>query len=139
MGDFGTPAGFLRTNLYDFFIPLLLAIAAVMLVSGQTAGEEASGRLELYLTQPISRRAVFTGRIAAALIALVVISVILLVVQLVSDAAVDLQMDSGYLVTTIVLSDLLGVFHGSLAAFVAAVRPRPSRFWASAWALRLPG
>ena len=68
--DFGTPAGFLRGNLYDFFVPLLLAVAAVMLVNGQTASEEAAGRLELYLAQPVARRAVLLGRAVAALIAL---------------------------------------------------------------------
>ena len=67
--DFGTPAGFLRANLYDFFVPLLVAVAAVMLVNGQTANEEAAGRLELYLAQPVDRRAVLLGRAIAALIA----------------------------------------------------------------------
>jgi hypothetical protein len=108
LADFGTPAGFLRANLYDFFVPLLIVIAAVVLVNGQTASEEASGRLELYLAQPIDRRAVLLGRAIAALVALAVISVVLLIVQLGADAAVDLGIDTGYLVSTIALCALLG-------------------------------
>jgi beta-exotoxin I transport system permease protein len=124
--DFGTPAGFLRGNLYDFFVPLLLAAAAVMLVSGQTASEESAGRLELYLAQPVGRRAVLLGRIGAALLGLTLISVVLLIVQLASDAAVNLGIDTGFVVATVVLSTLLAVLHGSLAVAIAGIRPRPS-------------
>lgn len=124
--DFGSPAGFLRANLYDFFVPLLLAVAAVMLVSGQTASEEAAGRLELYLAQPVGRRAVLLGRVTAALVALIVIAVVLLLVQLASDAAVNLSIDTGLVLSTVVLSALLALLHGSLAVAIAGLRPRPS-------------
>jgi ABC-2 type transport system permease protein len=126
LADFGTPAGFLRGNLYDFFVPLLLAAAAVLFVNGQTAGEEASGRMELYLAQPISRRVVLIGRVIAALIALTVVTVIVLLAQLASDAVFDLKIDAGFLVSTIVLSGLLAAFHGSLAVAVAGIRGRTS-------------
>jgi ABC-2 type transport system permease protein len=124
--DFGTPAGFLRGNLYDFFVPLLLAAAAVLFVNGQTAGEEASGRMELYLAQPISRRAVLIGRVVAALIALTIITVVVLIAQFASDAAFDLQIGAGRVLSTIVLAGMLAAFHGSLAVAVAGFRGRPS-------------
>jgi ABC-2 type transport system permease protein len=124
--DFGTPAGFLRGNLYDFFVPLLLAAAAVLFVNGQTAGEEAAGRMELYLAQPISRQAILVGRVVAALIALAVVMVVVLLAQVASDAAFDLQIDTGLVISTIVLSGLLAAFHGSLAVAVAGIRGRPS-------------
>jgi hypothetical protein len=47
LGDFGTPAGYLRGNLCELLLPLMLAGAAVALVNGQTASEEAGGRLAL--------------------------------------------------------------------------------------------
>jgi ABC-2 type transport system permease protein len=124
--DFGTPAGFMRANLYDFFVPLLLAVAAVMLVNGQTANEEAAGRLELYLAQPVDRRAVLLGRVIAVFVALVIITVVLLIIQLASNAAVDLSIDTRYVLATIVLSGLLAVLHGSLAVALAGLLPRPS-------------
>jgi ABC-2 type transport system permease protein len=126
LADFGTPAGFLRGNLYDFFVPLLLAAAAVLFVNGQTAGEEASGRMELYLAQPISRQAILLGRVVAALIALAVVMVVVLLAQLASDAAFDLQIDTGLVISTIVLSGMLAAFYGSLAVAVAGIRGRPS-------------
>jgi ABC-2 type transport system permease protein len=124
--DFGTPAGFLRANLYDFFVPLLIAIAAVALASGQTASEEAGGRLELYLAQPFDRRAVFLGRAVAVLVGLAVITLVLGVAQFGIDVAVDLRIDAGYLASTITLCSLLGVLHGSLAIAIAGGWARPS-------------
>src|SRR5664280_2819898 len=126
LADFGTPAGFLRANLYDFFVPLLIVIAAVVLANGQTASEEASGRLELYLAHPIDRGAVLLGRAIAALVALAVISLVLLIVQLGADAAVDLGIDTGYLASTIALCGLLAVLHSSLAVAMAGISGRPS-------------
>jgi beta-exotoxin I transport system permease protein len=124
--NFGTPAGFLRGNLYDFFVPLLLAVAAVVLVNGQTAGEEASGRLELYLAQPIDRRMLFLGRAIATLVAVAVITVAITAVQVGADEVVGMRIESGYLLSTIALCALLAVFHGSLALAIAGLRGRPS-------------
>jgi ABC-2 type transport system permease protein len=139
LADFGTPAGFLRGNLYDFFVPLLLAAAAVLFVNGQTAGEEASGRMELYLAQPISRKAVLLGRVVAALIALAVVTGVLLLAQLASDAVFDLQIDTGLVLSTVVLSGLLAAFHGSLAVAVAGIRGRPSLVLAVALGVAFAG
>jgi ABC-2 type transport system permease protein len=123
---FGTPAGFLRGNLYDFFVPLLLAGVAIYFVNSLTAGEEDAGRLELILAQPVARRAVFAGRAAAALAALVILVLVTALVQFGSDAAVDLSIATDRLVATLVLSALLAMFHGCLALAVAGVRPRSS-------------
>ena len=127
LANFGTPAGYLRGNLYELFLPLLLAAAAVVFVNGQTAGEEAAGRLEILLAQPVDRRALFLGRAVAALIALIALTLILAVVQFGIDAVVDLRIDSGYLLSTILLCALLAALHGSVAFAVACLRARPSR------------
>jgi ABC-2 type transport system permease protein len=124
--NFGTPAGYLRGNLYELFVPLLLAAAAVALASGQTASEETAGRLELYLAQPVDRRALFLGRALAAAIALLLITVAATIVQLGLDALVDLQIGTGLLLSTIALSALLAALHGSLALAIAGLRARPS-------------
>ncbi len=126
LANFGTPAGYLRANLYDLFVPLLLVAAAVALTNGQTAGDEASGRLELYLAQPIGRRSVFLARATAVLIAMVVITVAVLAVQFGVDAAFDLRIDAGHLSSTVILCGLLGVLHGSLGLAIAGWRARPS-------------
>ena len=126
LANFGTPAGFLRGNLYELFVPLLLAAAAIALVNGQTAGEESAGRLELYFAQPLDRRGVLLGRAIAALVALAVITLAVALVQVAMDAVADLSIDAGRLASTIVLCALLGALHGSLAVAIAGIRARPS-------------
>jgi ABC-2 type transport system permease protein len=123
--DIGTPAGFLRGNVYEIFVPLLLAAAAIALVNGQTAGDEAAGRLELYLAQPVDRRAVFLGRAIGAFVAVVVITVVLAAVQLGADALFGLTIALDRLLSTLALCAMLGLLHGSLAVAVAGLRARP--------------
>jgi hypothetical protein len=53
--DFGSPAGYLKGGLYDVVIPLMFAAAGAARQRA-TAGEEDAGRLELWLTQPVTRR-----------------------------------------------------------------------------------
>jgi ABC-2 type transport system permease protein len=126
LAEFGTPAGFLRGNLYEFIVPLLLAIAAIAVANGVTAAEEDSGRLETYLAQPVSRTALFAGRIVAVTLWTVTIVVVILVVQLVSDAVVGLDIATARVVETVVLCGLLALLHGALALALAGWFPRPT-------------
>ena len=133
LANFGTPAGYLRGNLYEFFLPLLLAGAAVAFVNGQTAGEEASGRLELWLAQPVDRRSRLPGsghrRAHRALVLLLVLAV----VQLGIDAVVDLRIDAGYLLSTILLCAAARPRSMAALAFAIAGASGPSR--RSSWAI----
>jgi beta-exotoxin I transport system permease protein len=126
LSDFGTPAGFLRGNLYEFIVPLLLAIAGVATVNGLTASEEDSGRMEVYLAQPVTRRSVFIGRTFAATIWLVLMTLLLVVIQLICDLVFDLQIDTWLVVSTVVLCGLLALLFGALALAIAGWLPRPS-------------
>ncbi len=119
MQDIGTPAGFLRGNLYDFLVPLLLIGAAVAMASGQTAGEEDSGRLELILAQPVSRTALWVGRVVALVIALAVVVAIMLIAQLAFDAAIGLEIPASNILATVLLCALLAFLHASLAFAIA--------------------
>jgi len=126
LAGFGTPAGFLRGNLYEFIVPLLLAVAAVAVANGLTAAEEDAGRLETYLSQPVSRRSVFVGRTVALVVWLVVMTALNLLVQLISDAVVGLEIDAVRVASTVVLCGLLALLFGSLALALAGWLPRPS-------------
>lgn len=126
LAGFGTPAGFLRGNLYEFIVPLLLAIAAVAAANGCTAAEEDAGRMETYLSQPVSRRNVFIGRAVAMTGWLVILTTTVLLVQLISDAVVGLQIDATRVASTVVLCGLLALLFGALALAIAGWLPRPS-------------
>ncbi len=126
MQDIGTPAGFLRGNLYEFLIPLLLIGAAVAMASGQTAGEEDAGRLELLLAQPVSRTALWIGRVVALVVALAIVVIVLAGAQLAFDTAVGLQISVSNVAATVLLCALLAFLHAGLAFAIAGWLPRPS-------------
>jgi ABC-2 type transport system permease protein len=125
LAGFGTPAGFLRGNLYEFIVPLLLAVAAVAAANGLTAAEEDAGRMETYLSQPVARTSLFLGRTVALSAWLVLLTAIILGVQLVSDAVVGLEIDTARVVSTVVLCGLLALLFGTLALAIAGWLPRP--------------
>jgi ABC-2 type transport system permease protein len=126
LAGFGTPAGFLRGNLYEFIVPLLLAVAAVAAANGLTAAEEDAGRLETYLSQPVTRRSVFLGRAVTLVVWLAILTTSVLLVQLVSDAVVGLQIDPLRVASTVVLCGLLALLFGALSLAVAGWLSRPS-------------
>jgi beta-exotoxin I transport system permease protein len=126
LADFGTPAGFLRGNLYDVFVPLLMAIAAVAVANGLTAADEEAGRLEIHLSQRIARQALLVGRMAALVVWLAALTVVVLAVQLVSDVVMDLDIDAGHVVVTLVLCGLLALLAGMFAIAIAGWVPRPA-------------
>ena len=137
--DFLSPEGYLRGNLYAILVPLLLVLAAVSATSSQTAGEEAAGRLELYLAQPVDRRWLFLGRGIAVVVAVSVISMAVLVAQVVSDSIVDVHVDIGRLASTVVLSGLLALLHAAIGFAIAGFRARPSLVLATGTVIAIAG
>ncbi len=123
--EFGTPAGFLRGNLYDFFLPLLLAGAAIGFANSLSSSEEDTGRLELFLSQPMTRQASFLGRAVAGLVWLAIVLAGVSIAQLGGDAVFGLSIGADRLAATLVLTGLLALFHGALAFAVAGIRPKP--------------
>lgn len=123
--DFATPAGYLRGGLYEVIVPLMFAAAGVMFANSSTAGEEDAGRLELLLAQPINRRAFLAGRSLAILGWIIVLAIVVLVAQLLSDTAFDLEIADARIVATIVLCGLLGAVYSGLAIAIAGILARP--------------
>jgi ABC-2 type transport system permease protein len=124
--DIETPAGYLRGNLYDFFVPLLLAGASIGFANSLLSSEEDAGRLELTLSGPVTREGVFLGRALAALACTLALTLAVAAAQVVSDAVFDLQIAADRLAATLVLSGLLALFHGGLALAVAGFAARPA-------------
>lgn len=137
--DFGSPAGFLRGNLYELLVPLLFSIAAVALVNGQTAADESAGRLELFLAQPVDRRALFVARLAACMVALALIVATTIVVQILGDVVLDVSIDASYVIATAFLCGLLAALFGSVAYLVACLTARPSLVLATGIGLLIGG
>lgn len=123
--DFASPAGYLRGGLYEVLVPLMFAAAAVMFVNSVTAADEDAGRVELYVTQPVTRRAFFVGRAISAVVWLGIALIVVLVSQLASDVTFGLEIATDRVVATVVLCGLLGFLHAGLALAVAGLTARP--------------
>jgi ABC-2 type transport system permease protein len=107
-------------------VSLMFTAAGVLFTNGGIAAEEDAGRLELFLAQPVSRWAFMAGRTVAIGAWLVLLTAIVLVSQLASDAAFGLHIDQGRVVATIVLCALLGALDAGLCIAIAGASARPS-------------
>lgn len=76
INDMFTPAGFLQIEVFSY-MPIILGIFVLMYGSGLLAGDEESGILDLVLAHPISRTALFFGRLLAFITALLLILLII--------------------------------------------------------------
>ena len=137
--DFLSPEGYLRGNLYAILVPLLLVFAAVMATNSQTASEEAAGRLELYLAEPVDRRWLFLGRGIASVVAVAIISGGVFIAQVASNVVGDVRVDIGRLASTVVLSGLLALLHAAIGFAVAGFRARPSLVLATGTVIAIAG
>jgi len=78
MGDissFATPEGFVSIEFFSF-MPLILGIFGVLMGSGLLVSDEEKGTLDLIMAYPVSRTALFMGRLLAFVTAAVAILVI---------------------------------------------------------------
>jgi len=63
-----TPEGFLSVEYFSY-MPLILGIFAVLMGSGLLVSDEENGTLDLVLAHPVSRTALFFGRLLAFVVA----------------------------------------------------------------------
>ncbi|HOG46231.1 MAG TPA: ABC transporter permease subunit [Anaerolineae bacterium] len=67
-----TPGGYLD-SVFLSYSGLLLGVLAILLGSGLLVSDEEAGRLDLIQAYPVSRTALFAGRVAALVVALVAV------------------------------------------------------------------
>lgn len=75
MAAFTTPEGFLSIEYFSF-MPLVIGIFAIMAGSGLLAADEERGVLDLIVAHPMSRSALFFGRLLAVVLSLATILVL---------------------------------------------------------------
>ncbi len=116
-GDIATNAGFLSIIFAE--LPLVFTIYALIQASSW-ADDEESGRFELLLANPQSRRRVMLGRYAAFVTSLLAISAVLLVATLVSAATQNLALDGGRVVEAVVGILPIALVVGSVGYLIAS-------------------
>ena len=72
--DYGTIAGWMRSEIGAVYGPLVIAATAITAAAGSTAGEEESGILALVLAHPLERSRLIVEKAAAVALSVVVIA-----------------------------------------------------------------
>ena len=125
MGDistFATPEGFISLEFFSF-MPLILGIFAVLTGSGLLVSDEENGRLDLIMAHPVSRAALFLGRLLAFVAATVAILVIVWLGFIVSMpwSSMDIGWGRLWLPLLSLLAELL--LFGALSLLLSMILP----------------
>ncbi len=122
MSEIFTPHGYVNVEFFSY-MPLILGIFAVLTGSGLLAGDEESGTLDLVLAHPVSRTAIYLGRLAAFVVSTLAILFIawLGFVVVIPNIALELKPDEMALPFLSLLATL--ILFGGLALLLSMLLP----------------
>ena len=115
VSDLTSPEGYLNSQLFVLFLPLLFIIFTVAWGSGAIAGEEDRGTIELILSYPLMRWRLVAEKFAAMFVAVLVLSVVSWLSLVIGAIAVDMDIGLGRLAEVTLSVTLLGVAFGTFA------------------------
>ncbi len=92
--DYGTGAGFLSGEFLSW-VPIVVAVFAIMSGTSAIGSEEANGTLDLLLAQPISRRRVAIEKLAALFVSTLLVVLITYIGWLISVPFVKIDVGLG--------------------------------------------
>ncbi len=119
-----SPAGYLNTQLFAFFLPAVLLVFAIGRGAGSIAGEEEERTLDLLLAQPVDRRRLYVEKALAVLVGVVALTIACVVAVVAVRAPADLTLPYGHLVAVCVQMGLLCAALGLGAQAIAAATGR---------------
>jgi ABC-2 type transport system permease protein len=123
-GDFTSPAGYLNTELFSFFAPLLFLLFAIGAGAKAVAGEEEHKTLDILLATPIPRRRVVVEKFLAMLAGGAGLALMLWLAVPLTGPPFDLRVDLGNLTAAVVMCYLLAMAFGAIALAVGAATGR---------------
>jgi ABC-2 type transport system permease protein len=123
-GDYTSPPGYLHTELFSFFAPLLLLVYAVGAGARAIAGEEERQTLDILLATPVSRRRVLIDKSTAMLIGTSGIALVLWASIAALGPPFELKANLAKLGAAVVSCLLLAVAFGSIALAVGCATGR---------------
>lgn len=124
--DFASPAGYLSTELFGFFGPLLLLLYAIGAGARAIAREEERRSLDILLATPIPRRKLVTQKFGAMVFGVVLLSTLLWVSVAVIGPAFDLNLALGDLASATLSVGLLAIAFGAVALAIGCATGRRS-------------
>ncbi len=120
--DIASGSGFVSAEFFSW-IPILLAVYAIIQGTGVLAGEESSGTLDLLLAQPVSRARLFVEKALSIIAGTLAIVALMLPGWIIPYGAVDIDVGLGrLLVATVAIAPLVLAF-AAVSLLAGAVLP----------------
>ncbi len=119
--DYGTPVGYVQTEIFSFMMPILLLVYAIGAGARAIAGEEEVGTLDLLLSTPISRRRVLLDKVWAMMAGTLALATVVWLSLVVLGPLYDLHVPLSGLTAATLNLFLLGTAFGMLALLAGVV------------------
>jgi len=122
--DFTSPAGYLNTELFNFFAPILLLLYAIGAGARAIAGEEERQTLDVLLATPTTRRRVVLEKFGAMAVGAALLCVVLWVSIPLTGPPFELTPSLWDLAAACLMSFLLAMAFGGVALAVGCATGR---------------
>jgi ABC-2 type transport system permease protein len=119
--NFGTPEGYVQTELFSLLGPILLLVFAIGAGARAIGGEEEAGTLDLLLSAPVPRRRVLLDKFGSMTIATLMFAVLTALSLMVLGPLYDLHLPFQGLGAATLNLFLLALAFGAVALLVGAV------------------
>jgi ABC-2 type transport system permease protein len=119
-----TPMGYLLTETYLFFLPAIMLVYAIGRGAFTLAGEEEAGTLDLLLSQPISRTALYLLKTFVLLVTITWLTSVAMLPTLLYGSAFELDIPAKNLISITVSLTALIIFFALFAQGIAAATGR---------------
>ena len=118
--NFGTPEGYVQTELFSLLGPILLLVYAIGAGARAVAGEEEGGTLDLLLSAPVSRRRVLLDKFGSMVWATLLLGAVMCLSLMVLGPVYDLHLPLQGLAAATLNLFLLALAFGVIALSVGA-------------------
>lgn len=121
-GDFGSPEGFLTAEVFSW-LPIVVAVFAVVWGTGTLAGDEAAGQLDVLLSEPITRAALLVGKALGLAVGLTIVMLSIFPGVWIGALVADMEIGAGRLLAACVSQVPLVLLYLSVGLVAAAALP----------------
>lgn len=122
--DIASGTGYLGTEVFSFWGPIVLVAVAIAAGSAAIAGEEERGTLDLLLSLPVSRMRCLLGKLAALVCEVVALAFVLWILLVIVSSADGMGVSAANLAAAILGLSLFALDFGMLALAIGAATGR---------------
>jgi ABC-2 type transport system permease protein len=122
MDELFTPTGFIHIEFFSY-MPIILGIFAILAGSGLLVGDEENGVMDLVLSYPISRSALYWGRVLAFILSIALILLIVWIGFVLVLPSSDLGISIGEIILPFISLFSVLILLGALSVLLSMLLP----------------